>query len=387
MSGRPLSIVLLARSLDVGGTERQLVELAKGLRGRGHNVRVALFYGGGVLARELDSIGIEILELGKSGRWDLFAFLTRTVAALRRAHPDVIYSFLGGANVVAALVKPFLPESTLIWSIRNSSRDPSIDNFAARLGHRAEAALARVPDKIIANSVAGRAFSIGRGFPADRIVVVPNGIDTDRFRANPASRSDQRRKLGLGDSDILVGVLGRLNSTKDYPTFLRAAAAVAGTNANARFACVGGGPELPRLQQLAKELGIADRVFFAGEMDSADALNSFDVACSPSVTEGFSNAIAEAMSCGLPCVVTDAGDSAAIVGTMGSVVPVSSPGELALAIESQIESLPSHNPAAARTSIVGRFSIDAMLDRTLDVFREVLCSRNGNVRGRGQPAG
>lgn len=370
--GRPLSIFLLARSLDVGGSERQLVELANGLRERGHDVHVALFYGGGALACELGAAGIDVIDLHKSGRWDVLPFLGKAIAALRRCRPDVIYSFLGGPNLVAAAIRRFAPQAALVWSVRNSSRDISVDNVAARLGFRLEAALARRADAIIANSSAGRDFAIGRGFPEHRIVVVPNGIDTARFRPDPELRAQQRLQLGLREDEIVVGVLGRLNATKDYPTFLRAAQRVARETPNVRFLCVGGGPELQRLERLATELGIRERVIFAGELDPVAALNAFDIACSPSLTEGFPNAVAEAMSCGLPCVVTDAGDSAAIVGSLGTVVPISSPEPLAKAIQERIERLAEHDPERPRARIVENFSVDAMVERTLDAFRRHL---------------
>lgn len=138
----------------------------------------------------------------------------------------------------------------------------------------------------------------------------------------------------------------------------------------ARFLCVGSGPDLDALQPLAKALGIADRVQFTGELDAGAALNAFDIACSPSVTEGFSNAIAEAMACGLPCVVTDVGDSALIVGDCGIVVPPSSPTILAQAIDKAIRGLDEFDRKKPRQRILEGFSIDRMVDRTIEVFRQ-----------------
>jgi glycosyltransferase involved in cell wall biosynthesis len=380
------SVFLLARSLEVGGTERQLVELAKGLRERGHEVRVGTFYSRGPLAGELAGAGVEIVDLRKSGRWDVLPFLATGIAALRRYRPDVIYSFLGGPNVVAALIRRFVPRAALVWSVRNSSIDMSVDNAAARLGFRLEAALAQGPDAIIANSSAGRTFAIGRGFPERKIFVVPNGIDTERFRRDEAVRAKQRRALRLRKDEIAVGVLGRLNATKDYPTFLRAAAVLARDMPKLRFLCVGSGQELARLERLAGELGIGERVLFTGELDPVAALNAFDIACSPSVTEGFSNSIAEAMACGLRCVVTDAGDSASIVGEFGTVVPTSSPELLAEALRAEIGRLPAHDPAEPRARIIDKYSIPAMVDRTLEIFRRARMSAEGSRRAAAAPA-
>ena len=369
-----LSILFLARSLEVGGAERQLVHLAKELKDRGHRVRIALFYRRGSLLDDAECAGIEVLDLGKKGRWDTLGFLARTVAAVRRTRPDIIFGILGGPNIVAAVAKPFAGSAGVVWTVLNSDYDPSVDHWLARFGYRIEAALARLPDAIIANSAAGRAFALSRRFPPDRVAVVPNGIDTDRFRPDRTLRAEQRRNLGLGDDVIAVGVLARLNSTKGYPTFLRAAAKVGRAAKRMRFLCVGSGPELNPLRDLAGELGIADRVIFTGELDAVAALNAFDIACSPSLTEGFSNAIAEAMSCGLPCIVTDVGDSAAIVGDAGAVVPPGSPDALAAAIQAQIASLDEHDPASSRQRIVDNFSVGTMVERTLKVFHSVVGS-------------
>ena len=367
----PLSVFLLTRSLTTGGAEQQLVALARGLCEGGHQVSIGVFYGGGPLERGLESAGMEIVDLGKSGRWDVVPFLLRTAAALRLRKPDVLYSFLGGANLVASAVRRSVPRTKLVWSVRNSEFDMSVDHWVARAGHRLEAALAHAPDAIIANSSAGRDFAVSRGFPAGRITIVPNGIDTDRFRPDPGLRAEQRGKLGLSEDEIAIGVLGRLNATKDHASFLRAAAAVHARQPNCRFLCVGSGPELERLQRLAVDLGIADRVLFPGELDPAAALNAFDIACSSSITEGFSNALAEAMACGLPCAATDVGDSAMIVGDSGMVVPPASPADLAGAVERQIERLPAHDPAVPRARIVDNFSLAAMVDRTVEVFRSL----------------
>lgn len=373
--GANLSIMFMARSLEVGGAERQLVTLARELKRRGNRVSIALFYCRGSLIDEAEQAGIELIDLNKKSRVESVGFLGRTIAAVRRRGPDIIYSMLGGPNVVAALAKPFIGRTKLVWSVLNTGYDTSVDDWLARIAHGLEMALSHSPDMIIANSVAGRDFAIGRSFPADRTLVVPNGIDTERFRNDAKLRATQRRAFGLRDGELAIGVLGRLNGTKDYPTFLRAAEKVSRTQPDTRFLCVGDGSDRSQLEELARELGIEDRVTFTGEMDPVAALNAFDIACSASVTEGFSNSIAEAMACGLPCVVTDVGDSAAIVGDKGVVVPASSPALLAAAIEQQIAGLSEHRPDQARARIVENFSISAITDRTLDIFRS-LVSRN-----------
>ncbi|HEX9964284.1 MAG TPA: glycosyltransferase [Allosphingosinicella sp.] len=366
------SIFLLGRSLGIGGAERQMVQLAIGLQTRGYRVVVGLFYVGGVLDSELTRRGIPIVDLGKRSRWDVAAFLARLVKALRKARPDVVYSFLGTANTVAALVRPLAPRFRLLWSIRASNMDLDHYDWASRLGYRIECALSGSPDLTISNSHAGLEFAAAHGFPRDRIVVVPNGIDTGRFRPDEALRREARAGWGLGDEEVAIGVLARLDPMKDHKTFLRAAALVAARRPDVRFLCIGAGPEDYRreLEALAEAAGIAGRVLWPGPAaDPVPALNGLDIACSSSSEgEGFSNSVAEAMACGRPCVVTDVGDAALVVGDTGFVVPPKDGEALAGALIRALERLGGDSGARARARVADEFSADRMVERTIERF-------------------
>jgi glycosyltransferase involved in cell wall biosynthesis len=158
---------------------------------------------------------------------------------------------------------------------------------------------------------------------------------------------------------------------KDHESFLRAAARVAALRPEARFLCIGEGSEGYRqaLVRLAAGLGIADRVIWTGRCtDPAAALAGLDICCSSSsFGEGFSNAIGEAMACGLPCVVTDVGDSALLVGATGTVVPRRQPEALAEALLAEVGRLGEGRGGRARARIVENFSVDRMVERTLSL--------------------
>jgi glycosyltransferase involved in cell wall biosynthesis len=368
-----LSVFLLIRSLDIGGAERQIVELARGLRKRGHRVTVAVFYSPAPLEVELRQAGIRVVDLRKTGRWDTFGFVRRLRAGIRNANPDVVYSFLGGANIFAAAVRPFTRDSKLVWSIRASDMDLGHYDWGHRLAYEFERRLSHTASLIISNSHAGKEFAVANGFPERRIAVVPTGIDTNYFRPDTSLRTAQRIAWGISDREIAVGVLARLDPMKGHADFLHAAARVARIRDDVRFLCVGDGVEEARLKHMAAHLGISDRVLFAGPThDPVAALNGLDLFCSASVWgEGFSNSIAEAMACGLRCVVTDVGDSALIVGDCGQVVPRSTPDALADAILQQLETLGDGELSQGRARIVEEFSTAAMVDRTVALLQRV----------------
>jgi glycosyltransferase involved in cell wall biosynthesis len=366
LRGTPrISVFLLVRSLEIGGAERQLVQLALGLHERGHNVHVGLFYRRGALLAELEHAGIPVIDVAKKGRWDLVGFLIRLRKLVREIRPEMIYSFLGGANIVAAAVRPLVPGLKLAWSVRASDMDLSRYDWTHRMAYRVERLMSRIPDVIIANSKAGRDFAVRNGFPPGRIRIVPNGIDVDRFKPDAALRRRQRETWKLSNGQIAIGVLARLDPMKDHPNFLRAAAILAELRPDLRFICVGDGPERKSLEDLSVKLGIGDRVLFPGSADPVSALNGFDLACSSSITESFPNAVAEAMACGLPCVVTDAGDSAIIVGDTATIIATRQPPALADAVLRELEALTASRKAAARERIVQTFSVDAMVEQTL----------------------
>jgi glycosyltransferase involved in cell wall biosynthesis len=356
------SVLLLTRSLEVGGAERQLVALATGLHQRGHRVAVVVFYLRGPLADDLRAHGVPIVDLRKTGRWEIFGFFARYRRAVHEFRPGVVYSFLGGANIVAALARRTGSPGKLVWSIRASDMDLAHYDWTHRAADALETRLSRTPRLIIANSNAGRDFAIGKGFAAGSIAVVPNGIDTQRFRPDPALRMKQRRDWGIPGGDVTVGVLARLDPMKDHATFLRAAALL--RSHPIRFLCIGEGPEQPRLRRLAAELGLGDALMFTGHADPLAALNAIDIACSSSrFGEGFSNAVGEAMACEVPCVVTDVGDSRSIVGDTGIVVPRERPDELAAALLELISDRRERG-RRARKRIVANYSVRQMVERT-----------------------
>jgi glycosyltransferase involved in cell wall biosynthesis len=363
----------------MGGAERQLVELARGLQRRGHRVTVAAFYMRGPLLAELEAARVRVVDLAKRGRWDIAGFLLRTRKAIAEARADLVYSFLGGANIVAAAATVGVPLTRLVWSIRASRVDLNKYDWLHKASYWIERLLSNAPGLIIANSAAGRDFAASQGFPRSNIQVVYNGIDVERFTHDEAARHSQRKAWNLRQRDIAIGVLGRLDPMKGHQTFVEAAAQVSSRIPDARFFCVGEGRELAPLQALADGLGIGGLTQFVGRSDDpVSALNGLDIYCSASYFgEGFSNAIAEAMACGLPCIVTDVGDSAMIVGDLGTVVPPRDPAALGAAIIACASELHTHSAAGPRRRIVDNFGVDSMVDRTIALLQSLRSSTPG----------
>lgn len=363
-----MRVFFLIRQLNDGGAQRQLVELVKRLDKTKFDVTVAAFYEGGRFAKELTDVpGVRTLFIGKHGRWDVLPFLLRLAKIIRSHRPDVLYGFLGTANLLGVLLKSFGYVKKVVWGIRASNVELENYGLLARLHFRVEILLSSQASLMIANSHAGMSYHREVGFPASRMLVIPNGIDTDKFVRSESVGKSLRDSWGIERTTLLIGIVGRLDPMKDHYSFLTAAAALHKINSNVRFVCIGDGPPDYRIRLHTKsdELGLKDNVLWLGAVDDMPAAYSaIDVLTSSSAYgEGFSNVIGEAMSCGVPCVVTDVGDSALIVGNEGIVVPPCDPTALVQAWQVLLHRMFRDRPgvrAAVRQHIIKEFSADRL---------------------------
>lgn len=370
-------VMFLIRSLDIGGAQRQLGNLALALHRRRVPTEVLTFYPGGPLRTELAGAGILVRDLGKRGRWYVLPFLYRLFRRLRSRRPDVLYSFLPMANIVAVSVAVLVPGTRVVWGVRASHVDLDRYDALSRLAFRLECRLSRWADLIIANSEAGKRYHVARGFPESRVIVVPNGIDVDYFVRTDAGRRVVRAEWGLADDEIVIGLVARVDPIKGHRSFLEAAARLSADNEQVRFVCVGDGAQtdMSDLRALADGLGLGSKVVWAGTRhDMSNVYSAVDVIVSSSHGEGFSNVIAEAMACEVPCVVTDVGDSAWIVGDTGHVVPAGDAEALLRSIADMAARSPRERAALgarARARIASHFSVEILADQTLAILGRI----------------
>lgn len=364
-----LKIAFLIRDLNYGGAQRQLVTLVKDLDKQGFDITVLCFYQGGPLEKDLEASGVQIISIEKQGRWDLFSFFWRLVYHLKRIQPDVLHGYLSESNLLTIFIKPFFPIVRIIWGVRVSDVDLINSDWLSRVNFQWECFFSSLADLIIVNSKAGRDYHLAHGFPADKMVVIPNGIDTERFKPDLEARVKVRLEWGiLLEETILIGLVGRLAPMKDHPTFLKAASLLCKDRQDVHFVCVGSGPEdyTQELYQLTTQLDISEKVIWAGNRADMPAVyNALDIFCSSSAYgEGFGNVIGEAMACGVPCVVTDVGDSAWIVENTGIVVPPQNPEALVAGWSSLIKQQDYKNPVIKlkhRSRIISEFNCNKLL--------------------------
>jgi glycosyltransferase involved in cell wall biosynthesis len=371
-------VLFVVRSLDVGGAQRQLVATARGLGAR-HDVSVAVFYGGGLFEDDVRAAGIPIHDLGRRSRLESLPFMTRMARLVWQVRPDVIYAYMGGANLFSAALKPVLPKVKVVWGVRDALQRLSSYGWLTVVGDRLERIIAPVTDALIANSQAARRQCIARGLDERKVMVIPNGTDCAVFRRDDDEGRRFRADIGVPEEAPVVGVVARLDPVKGHETFIRAAAVVARAEPEARFVCVGDGrPEYrAQLERLVASVRLADRFVWAGERRVTRAVYSaFDVGVlSSNVGESFPNVVTEAMACGVPCAVTDSGDMPLIVGATGAVVPIGDATALAPAIAdllARARAPASTARALARARIEHEFSVPVLVSRTEAALEAVL---------------
>jgi glycosyltransferase involved in cell wall biosynthesis len=300
-----LRVVVVLKWAGLGGAERQALVLARHLvGGEGADVQVRALNDADGRARALfGQAGIP--WIAKRGRWRgslprTWVRLARATAFLRGARPDVLLPFCDVPNVVCGLVWRHTGARTCVWSQR--------DTLAFTLGDRlARRALRKTP-VIVSNSEYGVEYVVSHGAPRERVRIVPNGVD---LPPAGATRADWRRRLGVGESGVVVSSLAHFYERKDHETLLAAwqlaLARADGNRANLTLV-LAGRPEGRRdvLRALAQDLGVDERVRFAGDVeDVGGLLAASDVSVLSSPYESCPNAVLESMAAGLPVVGTD----------------------------------------------------------------------------------
>ena len=377
-------ILFLLRSMNVGGAERQLLLLASGLQQRGCAVKVLIFYTGGPLEQEAKAMGIEIVDLQRKGRWDLLPFFFRLIRLIKREKPDVLHSYLQVPNIWSALIKLVLPRTNVVWGIRASDIEWKNYGWQWQVTDKAESLLAHIPDWMICNSAAGLLYHAQRGYPKNKMSVVRNGIDTERFFPDRSLGRGLRAEWGVHEDQKLIGMVGRIDPVKDYPNFLRAAALLIRERPEVRFVCVGGGPDtyMSEYSELAHSLHLQGVLIWAGEQtEMSQVYNALDMLVLSSVSEGVSNVLGEAMACGIPCVATDVGDSAQLVGSVGELVPARDSQALKqgmLHLLDRIEKEGKSLNAQVRQWITEQFGVAKLVSCTVEVLNEVFAFQRVN---------
>lgn len=380
-----MKIVHVISGLGRGGAENALLRLIETQRHSGlfHHEVISLGTRG-VYAAVLEADAIPVHVLNIRGLVSLVIGFIRLILILREIKPNLIQTWMVHADFLGGLASFFVPGSVLIWGVRTT--DYRVESFKTRGIRRVCACLSWVlPHKVVCAAYASLLSCREAGYDDGKLVVVYNGFDVPNLLTHVGAGKNLRKSLGLNEK-LVVGCMGRYNPAKDYENFVKAAGILARRYPDCRFLLVGKGVDSNNevLMTQIHSTGYGDRFLLLGERsDPAVCLDAMDIFVLSSCTEGFPNVLGEAMAMGTPCVTTDVGDAAVLLGDAGVVVPPKDSVALAegvakvldLTLDKRLELGKKGMERVAR-----HFSIDCMASRFAALYEEsIVKAGNGSL--------
>jgi glycosyltransferase involved in cell wall biosynthesis len=373
---QPKKILLLIRSLHIGGAERQVVSLAKIISQLGTEVHVAIKVNGGPLEKDISNIaGVKLHHLGSTGIAGRIVYFLRLRKLIKSNHYDAVYGFMPMPNLALLVARTLRDRPLIAWGVRSSDIDPNQYGSRVKWTMRLEKLLSLFADRVITNSQAALEEYRHKNYPYAKLSHIPNAINIDRFKPNAAKRPQLVTETEIPAHVQIIGLFARIHPMKDHLTFLNAAKYLLETSPHVRFICAGEestGYEnyATMIRRNASELGLDDNVIWLGPRNDPESLMA---ACDLTTLtsnsgEGFPNSVAESLACGTPCVVTDVGDAAVIVDNRQAVVARGDSKALAKAWKSMLERVSNKSDAlktASRKSIIDRYSPEQIGRETL----------------------
>jgi len=363
-------------SLKRGGAEAMLVKLLSGMDPQRFENHVATIVEGGALRPTIEALGVPVADLEARSTAAAPNAVFRLLRLIRQLDPDVVQTWLYHSDLVGTIASR-MARVPVLWRISCSDMEMRHYSRQSRMTLKLLPWLSKLPEAIISNSEAGRRSHVALGYRPKRWVLIPNGFDTEKFRPDPEMRVKMRADLGIDASTPVVGMVARYDPHKDHRNFIEAASRFSKHRRDSRFLLVGRDvtERNSELVGLIEGAGLAGRVVLLGErQDISDVVQSFDIATLTSISEGFPNVVGEAMASAVPCVVTDVGDSAAIVGETGRVVPPGDGAALAAAWKELSEIEVSQRVAlgnAGRKRIIEQYALPRIVTQFEDLYARV----------------
>jgi len=372
-------VLLHIRSLDIGGSERQVISLAKAMADIGVEAHIAITTRGSQLEAEVLGIpDIYLHHIEVTGLVGKFKYLLYLRALIKSKKFNAVYGFLPVPNLALLIARTIRNRPFIAWGVRSSRLDLTQYSSRVKWALRVEKWLSRLSDVVITNSQAALKEYRNAGYPNPKLCHIPNAIDTDRFKPAPDARVSIRNELKISNNTPLVGLFARIHPMKDHITFLRAAKIMITKKPDTRFLCAGstslGYLNFESLVKFtASDLGLDKYIYWLGARgDPEKLMAACDITTLTSDSgEGFPNSVAESIACGVPCVATDIGDSSNIVSNFISVVPPKNPLALANAWETALDrDRVEHgiNATKMRQSIIDRFSCRTVATLTVETI-------------------
>jgi len=376
-----MQVMHIISGLKNGGAEAILYRLVT--NDKEHEHRVVAMMDDGYYGSRLREQGVDLVTLEMPPGKLTVSGLMQLWRLLRSTRPDVVQTWMYHADLAGGIVARLAGVKAVVWGLHHTTLDPQRTPRTIRLLARTCAIASRfLPARIISCSDEGVSVHGALGYRRDKLVTVNNGYDIDEFAPSRKDGERVRAQAGIAPETRLLGMVGRWHEQKDHENLLRALALL---DAAAPWHCLLVGPGIDNdnatLVASLEDKKLSERVQLVGPTDNVPALmNALDIhVLSSAFGEAFPNVIAEAMACGTPCVTTDVGDAALMVGDTGWTAPPSNPEALARALQLAIEATADHAAWAQRADAVvarvaERFALPGMIKGYATVWESALTS-------------
>lgn len=370
--------------LGIGGAELMLSHLARG--GARFEHSVTSLSSTSRIADDLTAAGVAVTHTGMKKNLMAPRSMVRLSTRLKRRPPQLVQTWLYHADLVGGLAarRAGVP---VVWNLRQTDAGPGGQKISTSMVIRLCAWVSgSIPVKIVCGSNAARESHRRAGFDESKMVVISNGVDTGVFKPDRPARTAVRQELGLDDETPVVGRVGRYHPQKDYRGFVEAARIIADARPDVRFLLAGENVDWSNQELTAwiERNGMKNLFYLLGaRRDMPGIMAALDIFVSSSIFgEGFPNVIAEAMACEVPCVATDVGDSAEIIGRADRIVPPGDPHRLAQATIEVLGEEPAmrhRDGEQGRQRVTARFALDAMINSYETLYEQVMSTDNKKV--------
>lgn len=374
-----LKVAHVIVGMDKGGAEAmlsRLVECQRNSHSQFENIIISLT-GVGYYGKNLREQGIKVFCLNLNNPFYVVVVFFKLMILIRKIRPDIVQTWMVHSDLLGGVAAKVATNAHVIWGVRTT--DYSVESRSTRAVRWLCSMLSRfIPEKIVCAAQASLQSSAQAGYDAGKLMVIPNGFEVAALRAHVGAGVAIRQQCGLSASHLVVGCLGRYNAAKDHANFVRAAGLLAVQYRACYFLMVGRDltSSNAELMALIQATGFADRFVLLGERsDPAACLDAMNVFVLSSCTEGFPNVLGEAMAMGVPCVSTNVGDAAYLLGDAGEVVPARDSTALAKAVACLLDLSDTERKALGakgRARVENEFSIAEAARRFGNLYQELL---------------
>lgn len=362
-------VIHIISGLNSGGAEAVLYRLCIGCNSQQHTV-ISLM-DEGKYALLLREAGIQVYCLNMPRGKVSLSGLAQLWRILWTNKPQIVQTWMYHADLLGGIIARLAGVERVFWGIRRSTLNTGkakrmtvvIAKLCAKLSHW-------LPTRIICCAEEAKQVHARLGYAKDKMIVIPNGYDISCFIPDEEAKKRLRVQWNIPEQIPLIGLVGRFDPAKDHSNLISALGQLKRLGFHFKCVLVGNGisEHNEKLISWLQEHDVNDCVLLEGQRDDIyDVMNALDLHVLSSVTEGFPNVLCEAMACGTPCVTTDVGDAARIVGSTGWVVPACDANALSHAITEAITEK-RNDPNAwetrrkrARDRIVENFDLNKMV--------------------------